>query len=180
LTDFYFRAVKEDFLSALKEVLLGNEWLKLEVKDLTIMVGPSKTGEEAEAEEARKALEALRAQPPAVAMVSADPLVFAVAHKDTGLQLWNPATGEGSPLDPLENFKRGKIELHCHGKYVCAVENYGLAGIVIDTETGRKLPLSREDYHSENCCFPIAFIAPPVLWPKEFSRRLITPTRGEI
>jgi hypothetical protein len=157
LTDFYFRAVKEDFLSSLKEVVLGNEWLDIEPKDFTIMVGPPLEGEAAEAEEARKALEKLRAQPPVAVMVSAKPLIFAVAHKDTGLKLWNPASGEHT-LDPLENFNRGKIGLYCYGKYICAVENYGLAGIVIDTENGRKLSLSREDYHSENCQFPIAFI----------------------
>jgi hypothetical protein len=38
------------------------------------------------------------------------------------------------------------------------VEDYGLAGIVIDRKDSRKLHLSREDYHSENCRFPIAFI----------------------
>jgi hypothetical protein len=175
LTDFYLSAVKEDLLTVLREVALGNEWLSLETKDFKIMVGPPETKEDALAKAARQELEKLRAQSPVALMLEAPggpprqrrwrchpskggEFLYAVAHKDTGLELWDPAKSRRTPLDPLENFVQGRISLYWHAPYLCAVADYGLTGIVIDIQTGRKLPLSREYYYSEHCCFPIAFL----------------------
>jgi hypothetical protein len=134
--------VKDDFFGPLKTAVLGDDWLEISPE--------SESGTVPGEEDA----------PPAVAMFSANPPVFAVARKGVGLELWSAGktTEMRRSLDGLSNITRWKnLTIYCRAPYICVAENYGLNALLLDTETGRSLPLSREDYQSEHCRYPIAF-----------------------
>lgn len=45
------------------------------------------------------------------------------------------------------------------GMFVAVVERKGTLGVVFERATGRSLPLERENYHAQQCTFPIAFVS---------------------
>ena len=87
---------------------------------------------------------------------------------------------ESSPADiGIEN---PMLRVSADGRFVAVVDRRGVRGMVLALDDGTALPLVREDYHAEQCTFPIAFVErggrQMVVWAPTWNRLDIVDARN--